>query len=159
MEYEKLCCEECIVYRIHYELDNIDKCYQCGNMTARWKQNESGTMYIECSECGSIAAVDMNTPCELEYESMFKCHLLPMKLSQEKLLVISKFIGMTVLQTAKSMKNEGLFLEDDFYGMCSKLIFMDKQDISYTVEPYDPRFKYIYIKKCGYPYRAIREEW
>ena len=31
--------------------------------------------------------------------------------------------------------------------------------ISFTVEPYDPRDKYPDVKDCGYPYRAIKEDW
>jgi len=159
MEYEKLCCEECIVYKVRHHLDNPDKCYKCGNMTMYWKQNEYGTMGGECSECGASFAVDMNTPCEFEHDSKFKCHISSEKVSQEKLLTISKFVNMTALETLKKMKTDGIDLDDDFYGMCSKLISMDKLGIAYTVEPYDPRYKYTYIKECGYPYRAIREEW
>ena len=158
-----LCCEDCIVYQVKHHIDEPEECPGCRRKTLRWIQSKYGTMNEYCDKCGWFGVVDMNTICEV-YRSCdntaYTIHILPKKVSREKLYLIADFIEKTSLETLKGMKTDGFSFEDDLLEAIYDMYFLEQNDISYSIEPYDPRKiyaeKFYYSKECGYPHRVGR---
>ncbi len=154
-------CKNCIEYKLnHNQIDNC-KCLDCGNDTMVWKQEESGTFYVECSYCGTIAAVDLNTPCEEDkvFWQEIKIIIEPNqgKISNRDILDLAKFFNYNGVQ----MRNKlccGFSAEATFtHGFDDIIDILQQKGINYkVVKPDDPRKKYPYYKYCKYPYSPFR---
>lgn len=121
-----------------------------------WIQNDFCTAQVICSECGWDAAVDMNTPCEYDRNTMFKCFIKISPQEKDHLFAIHQITFLPVSQVYKLMKSEGIKFELNFPEMARRLYELEDMNIPYRVEPYDPRTKYTYMKNCRYPYRLVR---
>ena len=73
MGNDELCCENCKVYRIKFNMEAPVECHRCGHTTMEWKLHEDGwTIYLKCSNCRAYMWTDMNMPCEKEYYKGFE---------------------------------------------------------------------------------------
>ena len=156
-------CLECIAYLIHHELADLELCDECGQKALIWKQDRGGTFYLECSNCGCLVAVDLNTPCEEDrmFQERIRVFIEPLReiLSNRTILDVSKYFHINALQMREKL-TEGFSVEKELRdkGEFDELIdLLKRSGIPYKiVEPDDPRKKYTYYRKCGYPYSPMR---
>lgn len=158
MEYKKLCCEECVVYKVNQGQDVIQHCFSCDKEALSWQQNEAGYMWLLCKECGSEVAVDMNTPCEYDTLTTITCHIPPQDIRKDDLLLLARTANKKLTWFAERMKTDGVTLNFGATKLCNWLAILDTAGIKYSIYPFDPRQKYVHWKKCIYPYRLIREK-
>lgn len=153
-------CEECIAYKLHHEMVESEICDSCGKKTLIWKQGDFGTFHLECV-CGCIVAVDLNTPCEMDYEFFEQKPLLivePLKKLPENktILQLSKFFKNNSIEIREKLK-EGFSVEVEHTKYDEIVRILDENHITYNFKKLeDPREKYPYYKECRYPYSAMR---
>lgn len=154
------CCEECIVYQIQNNIAETDLCEECGNISMEWKLGEFGTPYLKCSKCDSWIAVDLNTPCELDYSfnKKYEIVITPSDTmpKPEVLRTISKLLGINILQ-ARNIFVDGFKAEMEIEKIAVFIDLLKENNIMYKAEEYEnPRLKYHFYKECKYPYSAMQ---
>lgn len=153
-------CRECIAYKVHHNTAEPWECPDCNQKTFIWKQNNSGTFYMECSNCGSLAAVDLNTPCEQDpifwQRSEIVIEPQPEKYSNRVILDLAKHFHINTLQMRKRLM-EGYTVEFGVDKIGEYTELFKRNGIAYRIdEPEDPRCKYLYYEKCNYLYSAMQ---
>lgn len=152
-------CKECIAYKIHHNQAEPWECPDCGKETMIWKQHSSGIFYVECSNCGSLAAVDLNTPCEQDQLFMQKTEIIvdPQveEPSNRTILDLAKHFHVNGIQMREKLM-KGFSFESGIVNIDEYAELFKHFDITYRiVDPIDPRTKYHYYKKCKYPYSSM----
>ena len=152
-------CEECITYQLHHNLLEAEICPVCGQKSFIWKQN--GDFHLECSNCGTLAAVDLNTPCEKD-PIFFECTCIQVapqntKVTPRAVLDLAKFFHINSVQMRKKLASG--FTEDTSSVKIDELEqILRSHMIAYKIiEPNDPREKYTYYRACNYMYSAMRK--
>ena len=154
------CCEKCIEYQIHHKQTDSDICPECGLKTSIWKQGLSGTFYVECSNCGATAAVDLNTPCEsdLIFQKSIQIIVEPHneRFDTRVVLDTAKVFQCNGMQMIERLRN-GFKIETPQDKYDEAIALLNRYGIRYHVTSYDdPRSKYLYYKHCRYPYSPMR---
>lgn len=154
-------CKECIAYIIHHDLAEPGICEDCGQYTMVWKQDRAGTFYAECTNCGSLVAVDLNTPCEQDslFEQQVQLVIEPQShaLNKRAILDVARQFHLNVLQMREKLI-DGYTIEAENIEVDYLAKVLDQYEINYRIiRPIDPREKYRYYEKCGYPYSPMRE--
>ena len=156
-------CEKCIYYRIHYGHNIPDLCSRCGQKTMVWKQNEYGTFYMQCSNCGNDAAADLNTPCELDpiFRKGYKIEIRPQShLPENKVILqLSEYFRIQNSLIMRKKLESGFVTETDYSGRYNDIIkYLKENNISYTTDSIGERVteKYPLFRECRYPYSPMR---
>ena len=153
-------CKECIVYQIQNNLSEPDLCENCGKNTMNWKLGKMGTPHVECSECGYMIAVDLNTPCELDHAFNKKYEIIVESQKElpdaKTLMKLAKFLNSNSLQAREKLEN-GFSTEMDYYALEKLTHFLFENNIPFIVKGYeDLKEKYSFYKECKYPYSSLR---
>lgn len=153
-------CKDCIAFKIHHNQTEPLDCPNCNKKTFFWKQDSSGTFYLECTNCGSISAVDLNTPCEQDPLFSQKKKIVVEPLSKEPsnrmVLVFAKRFLVNGLQMREKLV-QGFFFESDISKIEEYADLFEYYGIAYRIiNPEDPRLKYHYYEKCKYPFSAMK---
>ena len=153
-------CKECIAYKIHLNEVEPGICMECGKRSMVWKQNDGGSLYLECQECSVSVAVDLNTPCELDplFQKQCKVIIEPQtKLPDKKtIMMLAKHFQMNTLQMREKLI-DGYSVEMGMVLTCRTIRLLDENKITYRLEDWsDPEEKYLYYKECRYPYSTMR---
>lgn len=153
-------CEKCLVYLIRYGKTEADLCLKCGKTALYWKQDSFGTFYMECANCGSIVAVDLNSPCELDesFQRKIKIEIKPQESIIDKEVVhkLGKLLQLNSLMMYKKL-NEGCVVEIEHseFGKLTKLMW--ENDIAFVIaQEENMTEQYFFYKDCNYPYSAMR---
>lgn len=138
-------CKECIAYIIHHNLAKPGVCEDCGHNTMVWKQDRSGTFYLECANCSSLIAVDLNTPCEQDplFEQQVRLVIEPQThvLNKRTILDIAKQFHLNVLQMREKLIH-GYTIEAESIEVDYLAKVLDRYEIDYRIiRPIDPREK------------------
>jgi hypothetical protein len=153
-------CKNCIAYQLHHNLLESMVCDSCGKKTMVWKQGKSGTFYAECTNCFSLIAVDLNTPCEEDslfwQESKIIVEPQNKTIKKEVVLGLSKLLKLSAVKMSRDLK-EGFEIAVSMKNIIEIMRFLEKNEIKYRTDMLDnPIEKYPYFKECKYPYSAMR---
>lgn len=153
-------CKECLFYLIRYRKTELSTCYVCEQKTLQWKQNVYGTFDMECSNCGGVVSVDLNTPCELDYalRQKNKIELSPQKqLPNSKIILkMSRLFQMNSVMMRKKLE-QGYIVEIENSKFSEIISFLNENSIEYSVDFVENiTEKYPLYKECNYPYSLVR---
>ncbi|MDD6570764.1 MAG: hypothetical protein PUF12_00090 [Thermoflexaceae bacterium] len=156
-------CKDCLAYLIRCGNIEADTCRKCGQVTLRWKQNSFGTFNMECSNCGAIVGVDLNTPCELDatFQQKIKIVIEPHTQLPDNEAVIN--LGKLLRLNSHAMRkklSEGDVIEVEHSELNIVTNLMKEKGIVFSVEQEeDMKEKYPFYKECKYPYSSMRGYW
>ena len=154
-------CEDCIVYKIHHNQLEPELCPECGHKSLYWKQQKSGSLFLRCSKCCFMAAVDLNTPCENDpiYDEIIKLVLEPQthKPDNKTILRVAKRLNISGLKMREILVNGCvLSLSANMIDEVSKVF--SENNLEYNIiSAEDPREKYPYYKQCNYTYSGMKK--
>ena len=152
--------EQCLQYTVSSPEPTYDECPFCHKIAMAWVQGKTGTFHLECSKCGEIIAVDLNTPCESDPMFYQPVHISikPVTEKHEKdyLLRISKHLHLSAIQTRKELMN-GCTLDVDIGNLVPLIEALRQLNIEYQLNIDDPCEKYASYKECKYPYSKMRQ--
>ena len=151
----KECCEGCMIYRVQHNELFVNPFFKCCGHYLKYEQNIYGTIGHKCPFCGNLIAIDMNMPCE--GHGIFKFRIPPGNMDRDHLKILARYLECNVVEIYKLMKTEGILIDDYWGNMGEVISFLEENNISYFIEPFDPREKYTYWKECRYPYKIVRQ--
>lgn len=152
-------CEACTAYIIKYGQPEAGSCIMCEKGTMVWKQDPFGTFYLECSDCGGQAAVDLNTPCEQDPDlyRKIKVKLMPQEqLPDAKVIIKLGRLFQIDSVTMRKKLQDGYTAKIEYEKLLVIKDILNENGISYTTdEKGDMTEKYPLYKECNYPYSPM----
>ena len=150
-------CTECIAFKIHNNQAEPEICMDCGQRTLIWKQEDYVTFYLECTNCSTLVAVDLNTPCEQDpiFNQVAHIYISPYqdRIDKRVILDLAKYLHVNSVQMREKLLR-GFSIDSDLFNYDALRTFLLRNDISCNfVEPEDPRKSIYTINAADIPTR------